>query len=292
VSSKLACSHLRVDVGGEPAIDGLTLMSTGEHLLVLGAARALFEAAAGLRPVVRGTLLIDGMRVRQGIRAGVAACAPLDPPLPGAWTAFQYVGWSAMLAGHPRRAAGALAVDALDRLQISASARSKLALAAPESRRATVIAAAVATGATTILMEDPSVGLTAETAHALVRTTMRALQDRCSVMFAARVPLESPLALAADEAIVIDGSQVSAQGPPAEIAASERTLTLRVHGDIEAFRRAVEARGARAQVGATATAPAHMRVELGPLVASDLLRIATESSAVVIELRPVARAFS
>lgn len=292
MSPRVACSHLRVDVGGLPAIDGLSLTSTGDHVLLLGSARALFEAASGLRPIARGTLLIEGLRARQSIRAGVAACAPLDPPLPGGWTVSQYVTWSAQLAGHPRRAAAALAADAMDRLQIQASARGKLARAPAELKRATVIAAAVATGATTLVMEDPSVGLTGATAHALVRTTMRALQDRSIVLFAARVPLESPLALAADEAIVIDGSHVSAQGPPAEIAASETTLALRVHGDVEAFRRAVEARGARAEVGAVAPAPAHMRVELGPLAASDLLSIAAESSAVVIELRPLARAFS
>jgi hypothetical protein len=36
----------------------------------------------------------------------------------------------------------------------------------------------------------------------------------------------------------------------------------------------------------------HVRVELGPLVAGDLLRIAAGSHAVVIELRPLARTFA
>jgi ABC-type multidrug transport system ATPase subunit len=275
-----------------PAIDGLALASAGDHVLLLGSPRALFEAAAGMRPVARGTLLIEGMRARQAIRAGVAACAPLDPPLPNAWTVVQYVTWSARLAGHPRRAAAALAADALERLHIGPLAARKLGLASTELRRATAITAALATGATTILIEDPTVGLTPETAHPLVRAAMRALQDRRTVMFAARVPLESPLALAADEAIVLDASHVSAQGPPAEIAASEKTLALRVHGDVEAFRHAVEALGARAVVDPGAPPPAYVRVELGPLAASDLLGIAAESNAVVIELRPLARAFS
>src|SRR5580704_12086212 len=48
-SPLLAASSLRVDVGGSPAVDGLTLATTGDRVLVLGAARALFEAAAGLR---------------------------------------------------------------------------------------------------------------------------------------------------------------------------------------------------------------------------------------------------
>src|SRR5579864_3403099 len=111
----LECSHLRVDVGGVPAIDGLNLTSSADHLLVLGAARALFEAAAGLRTIARGTLMVEGTSARETIRAGLAACAPLDPRLPGAWTVVQYVTWSARMAGYGRRAAVALAADAIDR---------------------------------------------------------------------------------------------------------------------------------------------------------------------------------
>jgi hypothetical protein len=35
-----------------------------------------------------------------------------------------------------------------------------------------------------------------------------------------------------------------------------------------------------------------VRVELGPIAARDVLRIAAESQAVVVELRPLARAFA
>ena len=292
VAVLFSCSHLRIDVGGVPAIDGLTLASSGQHVLLLGAPRALFEAAAALRPTARGTLLVEGLVARDATRAGLAASAPLDPPLPTDWTVAEYVTWSARLAGHDRAAAVSLAADAMERLQIGPLAREGLRKTGHEVKRATVIAAALATGAATLLVEDPAVGLADQPAHLLVRTAMRALGDRSAVLFAARVPLESPLALAADEAIVIDGSHVTAQGPPAEIAASERTLALRVHGDVDAFRRAVEARGGRALVGPKAPPPAHVRVELGPLAASDLLRIATESSTVVMELRPLARSFS
>jgi ABC-2 type transport system ATP-binding protein len=289
---RLASSHLRVDVGGVPAIDGLTLTSTGDHVLVLGAARALFEAAAGLRPIARGELLIEGMSAPDAIRAGVAACAPLDPPLPLTWTALQYATWSARLAGHARSVALPLATDALRRMQITPMARTKLGAAKPAARRAAVLAAALATGAGSLLVEDPALGLASETAHLLARTVARALADRCTIVFAARVPLESPLALTSDEAIVIDGSQVAAQGAPAEIAASERTLALRVHGDLDAFLRAVEAHGGHAEIAPGALPPSYVRLALGPLAARDLLRIAAESDAVVVELRPLARPFA
>jgi ABC-type multidrug transport system ATPase subunit len=292
VPCQLACSHLRVDVGGVPAIDGLTLTSTGEHVLVLGAARALFEAAAGLRPIARGDLFVEGIAPREAICSGRAACAPLDPPLPGTWTVIQYALWSARLAGHERAPALALATDALARLQVTSMAQTKLAAATPAVKRATVLAAALATGATTLLVEDPVLGLPSETGHVLARIAARALEDRHTVVFAARVPLESPLALAADEAMIVDGSQLVAQGAPGELAARERTLALRVHGELGAFVRAVEACGGHVVVAPGAFPPAYVRLELGPLAARDLLRIAAESDAVVVELRPLARPFA
>jgi ABC-2 type transport system ATP-binding protein len=293
---RIASSHLRVDVGGVPAIDGLTFTSTGDHVLVLGAARALFEAAAGLRAIARGELRVEGVAAPEAIRSGAAACAPLDPPMPPAWTVFRYAAWSARLAGHDRGAAFALATDALARMQLTSVARTKLAAAPLPVRRATVIAGALATGAPTLFLEDPMLGLTEQAGYLLARAIARATVDRRTAVFAARVPLESPMALAADEAIVVDDAQVTGQGAPAELAAAERTVAVRVHGQVDAFRRAVEAGGGRAEgvgEGEQPPAPARfVRVELGPLSPRDLLRIAAESDAVVIELRPLARPFA
>jgi ABC-2 type transport system ATP-binding protein len=294
MATLFAVSNLRVDAGGCPAIDGLTLATTGDRVLVLGAARALFEAAAGLRRARRGDILIEGVSPEAAARGGIAACAPLDPPMPPAWTSLQYVTWSARLAGHARATARALALAAVERMQLDRLAQTRLGPAALASRRGTVLAAAIATGAHTLLIEDPLTGLLPEAARPFARVIARALNagDYRAVVFAGRIPLESPLALAADEALVVDGAQVSAQGAPAELATRDRTLALRVHGDAAAFARGVEAGGGTAQVTAGTPAPVHVRVELGPLAARDLLRIAATSQAVVVELRPLARAFA
>ena len=288
----LAVSGLRVDVGGSPAIDGLTLATTGDRVLVLGAARALFEAVAGLRAASRGEIRVEGAAPRTAVSEGSVACAPLDPPLPPAWTVLEYVTWSARLAGHPRATARAMAGDALDRMLLVGVAATRLGAVAPATRRGTVLAAALATGARTVLVEDPLSGLPSEAARPFARIVARARGELRAAVFAGRVPLESPLALAADEALVIDGAEVTAQGAPGELAANERTLALRVHGDVAAFVRAVEAGGGHAVAAAAAPPPVHVRVELGPLAARDLLRIAAESRAVVVELRPLARALA
>lgn len=302
VAPLLTLADLRVDVGGTPAVDGLSFETHGERVLVLGAARALFEAAAGLRPARRGELRVAGMPPVAAVRARAAAGAPLDPPLPPRWTVAQYVTWSARLAGHRREDANRLAAAALDALQLGSSARARLRRATLAMRRATVLAAAMATGAPTLLIDDPLTGLPEDAARSFARVVARALDTqprRRAVLFAASIPLESPLSLAADEAIVIDGSHASAQGAPAEIAAREKTLALRVEGDVESFARGVEAEGGRATLGtppgedpAHAVGPIFVRVELGPLGAFELLRIAEQAQAIVRELRPIAEVFA
>jgi ABC-2 type transport system ATP-binding protein len=301
VEPVLRASSVRIDVDGAPAIDGLSLTSTGEHILVLGAASALFEACAALRGLARGELAIEGLRPLEAVRAGLAAGAPLDPPLPPRWTVNQYVTWSARLAGYARPEARELAMESLSRLQLMPLANSKLKGSALSVRRATVIAAALATGAPTLLLEDPLTGLPPEAVSPFSRALVRALADRHTVVFAGRMHLESPLALAADEAVAVFGSDVAAQGAPGEIAALERGFALQVSGNVRAFLDAVTALGGRLLSGAEASArealelsapAARIGVDLGPLATRDLLRIAADSGAVVLELRPIGRAFA
>jgi ABC-type multidrug transport system ATPase subunit len=288
----LSASSLRVDVAGVPTLDGLVLATTGDRVLVLGGARALFEVAAGMRAVTRGEVRVAGVAPLAAVRSGLAASAPLDPPMPPRWTVSQYATWSARLAGYSMGDGRERAAEALVSLQLDEVAGAKLASASLAIRRATVVASAMAAGGALLLLEDPLSGLPDEAARPLARVLARALAGRRTIVFAARVALESPLALAADEAVVVDGSKVIAQGAPAQIAAAERTLALRVLGDVRAFAEALHAHGGRAQVASGLPAPVHVQLELGPLAARDVLRIAEGAGAVVIELRPLARSFA
>jgi manganese transport system ATP-binding protein len=281
-----------VDVGGTSTVDGLSLATSGDRVLVLGAARALYEAAAGARAIARGELRVADRSPLEAIRAGVVAGAPLDPPLPSSWTVREYVVWSARLAGHAAGTARALADESLERMKLTSLSKTKLGSAAPAARRGAVIAAALATGAAVLLIEDPIAALPPDAARSFARIVVRALPDRQTVVFAPRVALDSPIALAADEAIVVDGSRVAAQGAPAEIAAGESAFVLRLGGDARAFVSAAEAQGARLLVPGDDPRRDGVTIDLGGLRALDLLRIAASSNAVVLELRPLARTFA
>jgi ABC-2 type transport system ATP-binding protein len=287
MSPLFEADRVRVDVHGSPAVDGLSIATTGDHVLVIGAARALFEAASGVRAIARGELRIAGESPTVAVRAGRLAGAPLDAPFPPKWTPREYATWSARLVGHTRAVASSLASEAIDRMKMTSVADAPLVRAPLIVRRATAIAAAIATSAEIVALDDPLAGLAEEQARSLARVVSRALDDRRWLVFAPRVPLASPLALNADEAIVVSGSDVAVQGAPAEIASRERAYALRLHGETSTFARRVMERGGR--VAGTA---ARMTVELGELTTGDLVRIATESNAVILELFPLGASFA
>jgi ABC-type multidrug transport system ATPase subunit len=283
----LVAEDVRVDVDGVPAVDGLTLRTSTERVLVLGAPRALFEATCGIRAVVRGRLLVRDAPSIDAVRAREIAGAALDPPLPPKWTPIEYVEWSARLAGLERPVALANANEALKKLQLDQLATMQLGRLVPHARRGVVIAAAMATGAPVLAMEDPIGALPEEMARSFANVLTKALDGRSWIVFAPRIPLTSPLAAAAHEAIVASSARVDAQGPPAEIAAAQRRFALRVHGPVEALAALLSQRGVKLQQDG-----ARIVVDLASgVTTSDLLRLAGEANVTVVELHPVARAF-
>ncbi|MBX3263434.1 MAG: hypothetical protein KIS78_18910 [Labilithrix sp.] len=284
----LVADDLRVDVDGVPACDGLSFRATGEHLLVLGAPRALFDAATGLASVVRGALTVRGVAAALAVARGVVAGAAMDPPLPPRWTVTEYVQWSARLSGVPALDARESAEAAIAKLQLRAMARAELSRLVPHARRATNVAAALATSAEVIALDDPLGGLADELAAAYARVLAEALADRAWIVFAPRVPLTSPLAQQADEAIVASAVRTEAQGPPAELAAAERRFVARVDGSIDALTPALASRGARIEAHG-----AHLVVDLGEtMTTSELVSLCDGAGVAVVELVPAFRALS
>lgn len=284
----MLAEDLRIDVDGVPVCDGLTLRTSGQRVLLLGAPHALFEALAGLRPVMRGTLRVRGVATSSAVAEGTVAAAPLDPPLPPKWTVLEYVTWSARLSGRTARDARTLAKEAVARVQLGALAAQPLARMVPHARRGVVVAAALATAPQVMILEDPLANLPEELARTWAGILVSALEETPWAVLASRVALTSPLTLASDEALVVTGSRVDAQGPPAEIAAAEHRYVARIHGSLDALVARLAERGARLDVQG-----AQVLLDLGASVTTaDLLRMAGETDATVVELAPVARALT
>ncbi len=284
----LEAKGLRVDVGGTPEVDGLTLSTTGDRVLVLAGPAVLFQASAGMVTPSHGELLVEGLSPQAAIEQGVMVGAPLDPPLPPSWTVREYVTWSGRLAGDSKADAAAVAEDVLEGLKLGPLADTRLRHASLVIRRAVVVAASLATGPTTLLLEDPLRGLPEDTARGLARTLVRATAGLRMAIFAARASLASPVSIDADEALVLDGSTVVGQGAPAEVAARDRSYAIRLHGPGESFAALAAKRGVR-----VAGRGVRWTVDLGAsLEVRDLLEVAAASHTVILELRPLAHAFA
>ncbi|MBL8610287.1 MAG: hypothetical protein JNL38_23325 [Myxococcales bacterium] len=287
MAALLEAKDVRVDDGGVPAVDGVKFATTGAQVVMIGAPRVLFEACAGMRPVAHGQVLVEGVSAEQAVDDRLVAGAPLDPPLPPTWTPRRYVEESAALSGVARADRRRLVGAAIDKLELGPVADAPLGKAVPHARRATVVAAAIATGAKTILLDDPLAGLADDVARNFGKIVLRAIDGVRWVVFAGRLPLMSPLCIAADEAIVLSSGDVVSQGAPAEIAVRESAFVVRIAGEGAKFSERLATREARVvPTGDTFT------IEL-PAGASTsvVFAAAEEAGTVVLELRPVARGF-
>jgi ABC-type multidrug transport system ATPase subunit len=153
-------------------------------------------------------------------------------------------------------------------------------------KRAAMIAAALATGAGTLLVEDFTSGMPDAAARSLARLFVTACKGRRWILFAGQLALASPLGLHADEAWLFVDGRLVASGPPAEIATRDRCFSVRTRGDGEALASRLRERGATVESDAdclTVTLPEE-------LTTLDLVRIATAQNVLVLELLPVSGA--
>ncbi len=284
----LAATDLRLDEGASVVVEGLTFETQGEKVLVFGGSWPVLRAALRELAPRRGALLLGGHTPEHAARASTVAIAPLDPPLPPELTPRAYIAWSARLATTNAGLARKRAAEALGALGLEPVAGSPLGRCALAGRRATVVAAALATGAPALLVADPTAGLADDEARGFARILVKSLDNIRWALFAPRLALESPLALAADEALVLGASEVLAQGAPGDVAARERRFAMRVHGEAEAFAAALAARGFT-----TSGSPPRLFVELtGSQGTRDLFALALEHRAIIVELSPVAGALA
>ena len=283
----LHADSVRVD-DGLPVVENLTIETTGNNVAIVGAARALFEATAGIRPITRGVLRVCGMDPRAALRAGAIASAPVDVPVPARWTVHEFARENARLAGQTKSTADKLAKDALQAMQLGTYATKKLASVDAPVKRAAMIAAALATGAGAIFAEDFTTGLPDAAARSLAKLFVAACEGRRWIVFAGRLALSSPIGLNADEALLFAGGRFVCAGLPAEIATRERTYSVRTSGEAEPFAAKLRERGARVEA-----AGASLMVTMPEdLATHELVALARESNVVVLELLPLSGALA
>ncbi|MEO7331746.1 MAG: ABC transporter ATP-binding protein [Minicystis sp.] len=316
----LVANEARIAVDGVVALDRLTLSTSGDRVLFAGEVAALFgaitqvplstrlgvgalapvskgrapvaprdrddEALEGEASVVAGSLRLAGREVSEGAHVAIMGAAPLDPPLPPAWTAEEYVTWSARLAGASAREARALALTALERVSLlPARAKATSALPLPE-RRALVLAQAIVMSPEVLVAESPLEGLEGGAAAFVLQAIAAASNGRRALLSAARLDpgsAEGTLARSATTLIVLAGGAVALEGTPAELFSGATIVSLTVSRNAEALRAELSARGIVVRGG-----PSRFSAALPAGTGTrEILLAAQATRAAVIEMVPV-----
>jgi ABC-2 type transport system ATP-binding protein len=305
----LEARDARIGVDGVVAVDGLSVVTRGDRVVVAGDVTALFallmgvpcaapapayatgvpgdgRASIGEAFLSRGTLLLLGEDVGRGAHVAVCGVANLDPAFVPGWTVAGYVGWGARLAGvRPRDAVG-LAHLALQRLGLVPLRDKPLAGLSFAERRAVVLAQAVATEPRVIIVEAPMVGLSGPAATFVLQVLLAAAEGRGLLVSVADLAAHSPqgaLARTASHLVVLAAGAVAVDGPPAELFAASRVYALTVRSNAEPFRTELAGRGITLRGG-----PVRFSAALPPgLAPQQILAAARAARAAVVEMVPV-----
>jgi ABC-2 type transport system ATP-binding protein len=303
----LEAHEARIDVDGVAAVERLSLVSKGDLLVLAGDTGALVAALTGVpraasggaraasaddaEPqgeayVVGGSLLLAGRSVAESAHVAIMGAAALDPPLNAAWTAEEYVAWSARLAGLAPRSAREMARAALARVGMDAARKKKLGALALAERRALGLAQAAASGPVVLVAEAPLSGLEGGAA-AFVASALDAVgEGRRAVISVARLDgasAESALARRASHVAVMTAGELALEGPPAELFAGATVYALTVRSNAEPLRAELSARGIDLKGG-----PVRFSAALPAGVTTrEILAAARAARAAVVEMVPV-----
>ncbi|XYH97296.1 ABC transporter ATP-binding protein [Sorangium sp. So ce1128] len=300
----------RIAVDDVVAIDALTVATRGDRVLCAGDTGALFAAIAGVpfsavrgpapgaaavdvddaapgeARVVAGRLAVAGRDVGRSAHRAASGAAPLDPPLPLAWTVDAYVAWGARLSGASPRAAAEMAPAALARVGLAAAGKRALRTLALPERRALVLAQAVVTAPAALIVEDPLVGLDDGAAGFVLAALAGATEGRGAVLTTARLDAEGPrgvLARGATDVLVLTGGELAFSGTFAEVAAGGRLYALTVRSNAELLREELASRGIALRGG-----PARFSAALPEgTTTRDVVLAATRCRAAIVELLPL-----
>lgn len=299
----LEASDARIAIDDVVAVDRLTLSTRGDRVLFAGDVEALFAALTGVSRgarasdaaiddlpgearVTAGSLRVAGRDVGTGLHLRNVGSAPLDPPLPAAWTAEEYVVASARLAGASPSAARDLASAALAKVGLIRARSRALRTLGLAERRAVVLAHAVVMSPEVLIAESPLSGLEGPGVELALAAIAGVTEGRRAILSGSKLDPRAPesaLARGASYVVVLIGGEVALEGHPGELFSGASIYGLTVRSNAEPFRdelasRGIELRGGPQRFSAALPEGATTR---------EIIAAASKAKAALIELVPL-----
>jgi zinc transport system ATP-binding protein len=237
----------RIDLLGLPLVVGLSLSSSSERLALLGDWSALFRLLAGEARLVAGQVELCGVPADQAVVRGQVGLGRLDPLLPAAWSAEQFLMASGELAGLSSGAARRAVGGTFEKLSLGTLAPRRLAHLQLAERRALLVAHALLTDPQVICLEQPLIGLDVAAEQLLSAVIERAAAGRRLIVSLAgpeHSRAERELLERAGAALRLHAGAV--HSVPSD-AATPRQVVATICRNHEAFANALAARGMQAQ---------------------------------------------
>lgn len=280
----LTAHDLRLTQHGREVLAGVDFTLAGSRAVVVGAPAVLFDALVGVVAPSAGTLDRHGH-------------SPVDagrmPAYPSRWTVLDWLSWRLRLVGVPA-AAGSATLGAFGLTAHGVALVSKTPLLV---RRALPLIAAIAAAPQSreplLVLDDAFSGLEDPDAHELAAAFVSATATAGCAWLALLpiLPLRSPLALAADDVLVLEAGEIVAQGSALEVLAGERRYVVRVLGSTIAWPERLQELGIRLvsqrdfvrDEGTGRELTVAFEGERGP---RDLFALSADSGDVILELFP------
>jgi ABC-2 type transport system ATP-binding protein len=291
----LACDDARIDAGGAPLVEGLSLATRGCRVALVGAWTPLFALVGCEAELAAGRVELAGEPATRAVASGNVGLARAEPPLPPRWSALAFLHQSAWLGGLERRYARDAARSVLQALGLERLAGRALGSLGAHERRAVMIAHAAICAPRGLVLETP-LGRLDDAVQGMLRDLVERAAEGRSLIFSVESGLpsaaERALVETADDVLVLEQGRLVAQGEPARALEPGRRYLVSVGRHAERLARALGERDCRVTpAGAAGDDAARFVVDLSPEATPDaLLALSLEVDAPLVELVPLPRA--
>ena len=216
MTALLELDGARIDQGGVPLIEGLTLTISGPSAGLVGDVGGVFALIGGGAHLAAGRAQVLGHPAEGAVAAGALGVCRAELELPPSWELGRYLTEGARLGGLGRRSAADRVRAVLSELELSHLSTRRLSTLTLAEQRAAGLALALLDAPPTLAIEAPTRGLDDRGVELICRAIERARAGRQLLLSTQALPhtgAEHALWSSLGEVIVLEAGAIVERGP-------------------------------------------------------------------------------